>query len=125
MQEVIDAEIPEDVSGALLDHTREHLSGDLSQAYALWSRSAEYVFLSRACAAVEPARVLGRGLGLQRFSGSLRRHGQYKQSFSCPYLCFWSLVHTRLYDYWKCISKAGSSCRHAAQLRSLLAGLSS
>eukprot|EP00959_Pyramimonas_sp_CCMP1952_P263680 5514433-Pyramimonas_sp.AAC.1 len=46
--------IPGDVSGAFLRHTSEALSPELSRAYALWSRSAEYAFASR-------ARALGFG----------------------------------------------------------------
>eukprot|EP00959_Pyramimonas_sp_CCMP1952_P278999 5833319-Pyramimonas_sp.AAC.1 len=71
--------IPGDVSGAFLSHTSEVLSPELSGAYALWSRSAEYAFMSRACAIVDPQRVLGGGLGLVTFSGSLRRRGARQQ----------------------------------------------
>eukprot|EP00959_Pyramimonas_sp_CCMP1952_P295704 6184949-Pyramimonas_sp.AAC.1 len=71
--------IPGDVSGAFLRHTSGVLSPELPRTYALWSRSAEYAFASRACAIVDLQRALGRGLGPVTISGSLRRRGARQQ----------------------------------------------
>eukprot|EP00959_Pyramimonas_sp_CCMP1952_P071131 1485194-Pyramimonas_sp.AAC.1 len=88
--------MPEDLHGAMSDHSKELLSRSLGMQYLIWSRAMELRALSRACALVSgPHRYLGRGSMLKRKDCSLMTRSVQAQSFRNPDLSVWSPASSR------------------------------